>query len=308
MTWINEYRRWLSESESLHNAQLVVNHFKGSDWSKASLAGMLGNMRHESSINPDMYEYGYTWEEDRGYGLVQWTPRSKYWDWATARSLPQRSGNSQLARINFEVDNNIQYYPTTSYPETFKQFRENTFNKSVDYLTEAFTWNYERPNRQAGLDSMASRQAFAHRCFNELDWTGTGGGGGVKPTPSTVRSNESTQYKYEKEGTLNGMTYYKVKAGDTLSQIAEKHGVRLDLVKRVRYHEVGNANSIKSGEILLLPTVAKVAPVKATYYVVKRGENLTSIAKRFNTTVSSLAKKNNISNPNLIQVGQRLKV
>ena len=187
MSWIDDYQRWLSESESLHNAQLVVNHFVGTDWTRNSLSAMLGNMRHESSINPDMYEYGFAWSDDRGYGLVQWTPRSKYWDWATARGLPQRSGNSQLARIDHEVENNIQYIPTSSYPETFKQFREST--KDLDYLTNAFCWNYERPNRQAGEASMPSRIAFAVRCFNELDWTGTGEGGQPTPTEPTENDN-----------------------------------------------------------------------------------------------------------------------
>lgn len=183
MSWISEYQRWLSESESLNNAQMVVNHFRGTDWTKEAIAAMCGNMRHESSINPNMYEYGYTWDQDRGFGLVQWTPRSKYWDWAVAAGLDPYLGDSQLARINYEVDNNIQYYATTNYPETFAQFRANAFNKTVEYLTEAFTWNYERPNTQAGWDSMPGRKAFALRCYNELDWTGTGGGGPVEPEP-----------------------------------------------------------------------------------------------------------------------------
>ena len=183
MTWIDDFQRWLSESESLHNAQLVVNHFQGSDWTKNSLSAMLGNMRHESSVNPNMYEFGYSWEADRGFGLVQWTPRSKYWDWAVARGYAPRRGESQLARIDYEVENNIQYIPTSSYPETFAQFRAST--KDLDYLTNAFCWNYERPNRQAGEESMPSRIAFALRCYNELDWTGTGGGMNPPRPPGT---------------------------------------------------------------------------------------------------------------------------
>ena len=175
--WINDYRRWLSESESLNNAQLVVNHFIGSDWSKASLSAMLGNMRHESSINPNMYEYGYGWEEDRGFGLVQWTPRSKYWDWALSEgySIDElRDGRPQLARIDYEAENNIQWIPRESYGNmTFSEFRQNAGNWDLDYLTEAFTWGYERPNEEAGWESMPGRKAFALRCFNELDWTGT---------------------------------------------------------------------------------------------------------------------------------------
>ena len=184
MAWISEYERWLSEAESLNNAQMVVNHFKNTDWSKEALAAMCGNMRHESSINPNMYEYGYDWSQDRGFGLVQWTPRSKYWNWAVSMGLDPYLGDSQLARIDFEVDNNIQWIPRDSYGDmTFAQFRTNSGGWTVEYLTEAFTWGYERPATIPGNESMPGRKAFALRCFNELDWTGTGGGPIDPPNP-----------------------------------------------------------------------------------------------------------------------------
>ena len=192
MTWIDTYQKWLSESESLNNAQMVANHFKGTDWTRESISAMCGNMRHESSINPDMYEFGYAWESDRGYGLVQWTPRSKYWDWAVANNLSPRSGDSQLARIDYEVDNNIQWIPKSSYNNmTFAQFRQNSGGWSVDYLTEAFTWGYERPNESAGWASMGARKSFANLCLAELDWTGTGGGGGDPNEPPPKESEKS---------------------------------------------------------------------------------------------------------------------
>ena len=177
MAWISEYQRWLSESESIQNAQLVANHLIKQGWTKESISALCGNMRHESSINPDMYEYGYNWSEDRGYGLVQWTPRSKYWNWAESKGLNPRDGDSQLDRIDYEVEQNIQWIPTPNYPETYAQFRAST--KSMDYLVPAFTWNYERPNAESGQQSMPERIAFAKRCLNELDFSGSGDGGGT---------------------------------------------------------------------------------------------------------------------------------
>lgn len=44
------------------------------------------------------------------------------------------------------------------------------------------------------------------------------------------------------------------------------------------------------------------------YYIVVKNDNLTKIAKKFNTTVAALVKLNNIKNPNLIVVGQKLRV
>lgn len=45
---------------------------------------------------------------------------------------------------------------------------------------------------------------------------------------------------------------------------------------------------------------------KTTTYTVKSGDTLTSIAKKYNTTVDKLVKDNNIKNKNLIYVGQKL--
>jgi spore germination protein YaaH len=43
-----------------------------------------------------------------------------------------------------------------------------------------------------------------------------------------------------------------------------------------------------------------------TYYTVVSGDNLTSIANRYGTTIDQLVEWNGIANPNLIYVGQRL--
>lgn len=47
---------------------------------------------------------------------------------------------------------------------------------------------------------------------------------------------------------------------------------------------------------------------KTIYYIVKKGDNLSAIAKRYGTTVNQLVSWNNIKNANLIQVGQKIKV
>lgn len=51
-----------------------------------------------------------------------------------------------------------------------------------------------------------------------------------------------------------------------------------------------------------------VAKPKALYYTVKKGDTLTKIAKGFGTTWQTLQKLNSIKNPNLIKVGQKLRI
>lgn len=45
-----------------------------------------------------------------------------------------------------------------------------------------------------------------------------------------------------------------------------------------------------------------------TYYTVKSGDTLSSIAAKYGTTYQKLAQYNNISNPNIITVGQKIKI
>lgn len=57
--------------------------------------------------------------------------------------------------------------------------------------------------------------------------------------------------------------------------------------------------------------VVKPAPIpapSAIYYKVVSGDTLTSIANKYKTTVANLVKLNAIKNPNLISVGEKLRV
>ena len=56
------------------------------------------------------------------------------------------------------------------------------------------------------------------------------------------------------------------------------------------------------------PIEKPVEESKETIHIVKKGETLSSIAKKYKTTVAELVKKNNIKDKNLIIVGQRLKI
>jgi flagellum-specific peptidoglycan hydrolase FlgJ len=78
-----------------------------------------------------------------------------------------------------------------------------------------------------------------------------------------------------------------------LIQIIEKYNL-------IQYDKVGNKKPVK----------VKAASKKEEpqIYIVKKGDTLTAIAKRYNTTVQNLMKLNKIKNPDLILVGQKLKL
>lgn len=141
--------RWLSKAEQENNATYIYWWFSQRGWSINAIAGMLGNMEVESKINPGIWEDLDTGDTSQGYGLVQWTPASKYLNWCSANGLEPSDMDSALLRIEWELANGEQYYSTTAYPLSFKEFKVST--KSPYYLGMAFATNYERPEEITSL-------------------------------------------------------------------------------------------------------------------------------------------------------------
>ena len=96
---------------------------------------------------------------------------------------------------------------------------------------------------------------------------------------------------------------YTVKSGDTLSAIASKFNTTVENLASI--NNIVNPNIINIGQVLKLKGEASTS-VKT--YTVVAGDNLSSIASRFNTTVAEICRLNNIANANLIYQGQVLKL
>ena len=101
-------------------------------------------------------------------------------------------------------------------------------------------------------------------------------------------------------------------SGDTLSSIAIKFHTTVD--ELVKLNDISNPNLIYPGEIIKVPSVKRGASKSISSkeyiktYIVRSGDTLYGIAKRFHTTVDKLVELNGLSNPNLIYPGQVLKI
>jgi hypothetical protein len=97
-------------------------------------------MQTESTINPGIWQSLNSGNMSGGFGLVQWTPATKYIDWANANGLPYSNMDSELQRILYEVKNNVQWINSSM---TFYQFTRSTdtaYNLGMKFLS-----SYERP-------------------------------------------------------------------------------------------------------------------------------------------------------------------
>jgi LysM repeat protein len=111
--------------------------------------------------------------------------------------------------------------------------------------------------------------------------------------------------------TATGSTYV-VQRGDTLSTIALRHGVTI--WELMQANGLASSQVIYAGQRLAIPGGGRVVPAPALApatshtYVVRRGDSLSQIARRFGTTVTALARLNGIANPSAIYAGQVLRV
>lgn len=117
--------------------------------------------------------------------------------------------------------------------------------------------------------------------------------GGEIPTPNPDDSNKNN-------------VYYIVKKGDTLSHIALWYNTTVEELAKL--NNIQNPNLIYVGQKLLITTSDDPNKEKEIVYTVRKGDTLWRISKKYGVSVQQIANWNNISNPNLIYLGQKLKI
>ena len=97
---------------------------------------------------------------------------------------------------------------------------------------------------------------------------------------------------------------YIVKSGDTLYGISNQFGV--SVTELASLNKV-DANTLKVGQVLKIPTNYGNNPDTMFMYTVKKDDSLYSIAKKYNTTVEEIMNLNYLTNTNL-SIGQIIRI
>ncbi len=126
--------------------------------------------------------------------------------------------------------------------------------------------------------------------------------------------------KGKKRSSYKCVLKHKVKKGESLIKIAKKYRVWVKDLKKINNLKsdrlyVGQVLCIKKGKIKKSTNKKsfyikkkKIVTKRIIRYRVKKGDSLSKIAQKYNTTVSRLIKLNNLKKPYIIRPGQRLKV
>lgn len=155
--------------------------------------------------------------------------------------------------------------------------------------------------------------------LDRLDSIALSGATAVNNKGNGVANNDAYNTSDTGNGTstsTGGTSYYTVKAGDTLSGIANNYQTTVNTLARL--NNLANPNLIYVGQRLLVqqaatlsqpqPTTPSTSTTTAATYTVKAGDTLGQIAANHQTSVNQLVQLNKLANPNLIYVGQVLTI
>jgi membrane-bound lytic murein transglycosylase D len=249
----------------------------------------------------------FTSNEDKIYAFVKYEANKR-----------ERPYESMLASRN-STDSDNETVSRVKYHKVRKgDSLSEISNRYGITMTELKKWNHLRGNK-APLGRKLKIYTMESIASNTK-----------KAKPDTVSVKESTAiasnmaktFKEEKVVSYKDVVkYHKVKRGDNLGEISNKYGVSVAEVKKWNHLKGSNIVPGKSLKIIknerVVTTVRK--EVKADknavetavavnesgnpsdFYVVERGDNLFSIAKKFNVSLEDLKKWNNLEDLNVDQ-------
>ena len=131
-------------------------------------------------------------------------------------------------------------------------------------------------------------------------------------TTTTVPVASTTAIPTTTEAADVGPLSVLVEVGDSLSKIAKRYDTTTEILATI--NGICDVNQIYVGQKILLAAAGSETddgvdpePISVTV-IVEAGDSLSKIAKQYDTTVDDLMVANDITDPNLVLVGQELVV
>lgn len=174
----------LTTAQMNANAKYIYNYLKSQGFTKQAACGVLGNMQAEGGINPGIWEVRDN--TSYGYGLVQWTPSTKFLNRAksqgiisaaTATAVNSLANNAPKTLMDAELECLIWgctsggefFAPASSmqhsgYSMSFATYKASTLSAST--LAVVFHDHFERS--ADGTTGLNKRSNYATNWYNSL--------------------------------------------------------------------------------------------------------------------------------------------
>ena len=155
--------KYLTQKEMQENVNEIYTYLNKKGWTINAIAGLLGNIQRESTINPGLWQSFKEGDYSVGFGFVQWTPATKYTNWATANGYEIGDGIGQLYWIDQLTESSGEWLPVAPYKLTWAQFKTST--ETPEYLASAYLKNFER----AGTEKEDERKQNARAWYDYIN-------------------------------------------------------------------------------------------------------------------------------------------
>ena len=184
--------------------------------------------------------------------------------------------------------------------KNYKNYVEAVIRALADYKGFKYTpplgSDYYIVKKGDSLWSIANKYGITVKELKEIN----------KLTSNTLKVGQTLKLTKNNEMIPEDYLVYKVKKGDSLWDIAKEYNTTVDTLKKI--------NNLSNGKLtvnqqLFIPK-SDNSSVKNTgeiNYVVQKGDNLWTIANKYDTTISDIKKLNNLKT-NTLQIGQVLKI
>lgn len=223
--------------------------------------------------------------------------------------------------------NNIPYTTTISIgqnlviyvPEDKKEFYANLDNQSPTEKTtsenvqvNSETWVYHRIRRGETLSSIAYRYGVGISSLRE--WNNLSSNRIYAGRRLKIYTDKSSSYYADEDvpTTRTSLFRYRVKRGDTVSELAEKFGVPSVMIRK--WNNM-SSNKLIAGKTIKIYTNGSTSlgdnttktSANVIYHKIRKGETIGEIAEVYRVSSSSIRRWNNLSS-NKIIAGKTLKI
>lgn len=287
------------------------------------IAGLMGNIYAESGLRSNnlqnAYEtkLGYTdatyttaidngsytnfVHDSAGYGLAQWTYYSR------KQALLDYAKASKKSIGDYEMQLGFLYKELSgSYASVLSELKN---AKTVLAASNAVLTKFERP-ADMGTAVQNKRASFGQKYYDKYAKKPVTPA--PKPTTPTLEFavNDIVKFAggkhYTSADAINGSSVGASKAKITAVHAAGKHPYHCRAVNDAGAFVSGVYGWVDASTLSKVDTSTPASGSNDIVYIVKSGDTLSGIAAKYGTTYQKLAAYNNISNPNLIVIGQKI--